>query len=161
MMIDGYLRTLALAGVVCAGLMAGVYFVFSSFVMSGLRRMRPEQALVAMQAINKAAPAAPVFVILLLGTGVLSVVVGVVAVRRVEGPAQVWLLVGAAAYLVSLVVTIAYHIPRNNALGLVDPNAVGAAAAWLDYVGPWVAVNHVRTVSALASCVAFLVAVSR
>jgi uncharacterized membrane protein len=160
MMIGGYLRALTMAGIVGAGLMAGVYFAFSTFVMAGIRRLRPEQGLVAMQEVNRAAPT-PLFMLLLLGTGALSVVLAVVAVRRLDGPAQVWVLVGAAAYLVSLVVTIAYHVPRNNALDRVDPNSAGAVAAWLDYAGPWVAVNHVRTAGALASCLAFVVALTR
>jgi uncharacterized membrane protein len=157
MMIDGYPRALTVAGILGAGLVAGVYFAFSTFVMSGLRKLRPEQGLVAMQAINKAAPT-PLFMLVLLGTGLLSVVLGVVAIRRVDGPAAGWLLVGAAAYLVSLIVTIAYHIPHNDALALVDPNSAGAGTAWLNYAGPWVAWNHVRTFAAVAGTTCFVIA---
>lgn len=157
MMIDGLPRALTLAGLLGAGLMAGTYFAFSTFVMPGLRRLRPEQGLVAMQAINKAAPT-PLLVLALVGTGLVSLVLGVSALRRLDEPAAGWQLAGAGLYLVSLLITIGYHIPHNNALNLVDPASAGAGQAWLDYYRPWMLLNHVRTVFALAATAGFALA---
>jgi uncharacterized membrane protein len=157
MMIDGYPRALTLAGLLGAGLMAGTYFAFSTFVMPGLRRLRPGDGLVAMQAINKAAPT-PLLILALVGTGLVSLLLGISAVRRLDEPAAAWQLAGAAVYLLSLVLTIAYHIPHNDALNLVDPASAGAGQAWLDYARPWTLLNHVRTVAALASTACFALA---
>jgi len=42
-----------------SGLTAGVTFTFSAFVMPALDRLTPAQSIVAMQSINKLAPAPP------------------------------------------------------------------------------------------------------
>jgi uncharacterized membrane protein len=53
---------------------------------------------------------------------------------------------------------MAYHVPRNDALALVSPTDPGAAQAWANFFPAWTAWNHVRTVSALAGCTLFIVA---
>jgi uncharacterized membrane protein len=62
-------------------------------------------------------------------------------------------------YVAGIVLTIAYHIPRNDALGLVDPNGAGAAAEWVTYARNWTAWNHVRTLTSLAGAVVLTLAV--
>jgi uncharacterized membrane protein len=47
-MIDGYARGLTVAAAIGAGVTAGVYFAFSTFVMTALRRLAPAQAISAM-----------------------------------------------------------------------------------------------------------------
>ena len=49
--------------------------------------------------------------------------------------------------------TIAWHIPRNDALALVDPSAPGAGASWRRYAAIWTAWNHVRTAGCIAAAV--------
>ena len=158
MMIDGLPRTLTIVLVVATGLMAGVFFAFSTFVMPGLRRLSDEDGLRAMQGINKAAPASPLFVFLLVGTAVLGVGLAVWALTDLDEPAAPYLLAGAVLYLATLVITGVYHVPRNDALGLVDPTSPGAAGAWRSYYGGWVLWNHVRTLAPLASTVAYVLA---
>jgi len=50
-----------------AGLSAGVFFAFSTFVMKALGRLPDTEGISAMQAINKAAPT-PAFMAALFGT---------------------------------------------------------------------------------------------
>ena len=69
-----------------------------------------------------------------------------------------YLLVGGALYLASIVLTIAYHVPRNDALALVDPTGTAAADEWRHYLTPWTAWNHVRTVVSLGGAVSFILA---
>ena len=57
-MIDSYSRVLTIVTALGAGLNAGVFFAFSSFVMTALRRLPATQSISAMNAINKAAPTA-------------------------------------------------------------------------------------------------------
>jgi uncharacterized membrane protein len=68
-MIDSFSRGLTLTAVVGAGLAADVYLAFSTFVMPGLRRTSHSQAISAMSAINKAAPANRLLMVVLFGTG--------------------------------------------------------------------------------------------
>jgi uncharacterized membrane protein len=156
-MIDGYLRILTIIAAVGAGVSGGVFFAFSTFVMKALGRLPAAQGISAMHAINKAAPA-PLFMLALFGTGAVSIVLCSVALRHLDQGWAVYLLTGAALYLVCVVVTIVYHVPRNDAFALVDPTAPGAAHAWAQYLTSWTAWNHVRTVTALAGSTAFIIA---
>jgi hypothetical protein len=53
--MPGLLYPLTLIAAVGCGLVAGVFFAFSSFVMNALARLQPAQGVAAMQAINLAA----------------------------------------------------------------------------------------------------------
>jgi uncharacterized membrane protein len=151
------LSTLTLVLAVGAGLAGGVFFAFSTFVMSGLGRAGDRAGLEAMQGINKAAPT-PVFMTLLFGTALGCVLLAVFAVRRWDEPAARWQLAGCLLYLLMIVVTAAYHVPHNDALALVDPNSAGAGAAWRHYLSTWTAWNHVRTLACAASAVCLTIA---
>ena len=157
MMIDGYLKTLTVIAAVGAGISGGVFFAFSTFVMKALGRLPAAQGLSAMNAINKAAPT-PLFMLALFGTGAVSIAMSVAALRHLDQRWAAYLLAGTALYLVCLVLTAVYHVPRNNALALVNPTGPGAAAAWAQYLSSWTGWNHVRTVTALAGSTAFILA---
>lgn len=159
-MSAGFARPLTVACAVGAGLVAGVYFAFSTFVVRGLRDIPSAAGMSAMQSINRAAPN-PLFVAALLGTGIGCVVLGVIAGTRWSDPAAPWALGGATLYVISLVITTAYHVPRNDALDLVDADVADAAVRWQRYVSAWVPWNHVRAVTALAGALALTVALVR
>jgi uncharacterized membrane protein len=152
-----YGRALIVVATVGSGLMAGVFFAFSAFVMTALDRLPDRQALRAMQEINDAAPT-PWFVVPWLGTAAVCVALVVISLRRRSETSAPYLLAGSALYLVGTVVTFAYHIPKNDDLALVDPNSPGAASAWNDYQTPWTAWNHVRALAFLAAAILFAVA---
>ena len=159
-MSSGLVRALTIGVAVGAGLVAGVYFAFSSFVMRGLRDLPQPVGMAAMQSINRAAPN-PALGMALVVTGAGCVALGIVAATRWSDPAAPWAIAGAVLYLVSLGLTFGYHIPRNDALGLLDPTSAGAATQWSDYLAGWVPWNHVRTVTALAGAVAMTVSLVR
>ncbi|HEY7263141.1 MAG TPA: anthrone oxygenase family protein [Trebonia sp.] len=156
-MIDGYPRILIIIAAAGTGVSAGVYFAFSTFVMKALGRLPATQGISAMQAINKAAPA-PLFMLALFGTGALSIALSALAVPHLDQRWAVCVLAATALYLVSVILTMVYHVPRNDALALVDPNGPGAARAWAHYLSSWTAWNHVRTVTALAGSTVFIIA---
>ncbi|GAA4986027.1 hypothetical protein [Actinopolymorpha pittospori] len=54
--MGGVVQVLAVISAVGSGLVGGVFFGFSTFVMQALRRLPSAQGLAAMQAINVAAP---------------------------------------------------------------------------------------------------------
>jgi len=151
-MSSGAVRALTIACIAGAGLVAGVYFLFSNFVMRGLRSLPAPAGMAAMQSMNKAAPN-PLFVLALVGTGIACAVLGVVAATSWSAPGAPWALVGSALYVASLLVTMTYHVPRNNAFDLVDPSSPDAAGRWARYLSEWLPWNHARASAALASVV--------
>ena len=156
-MIGGYSQVLTTIAAVGAGVSGGVFFAFSTFVMKALGRLPAVQGISAMNAINKAAPA-PLFMLALFGTGAVAIVASVAALRHLDQHWAFYVLAGTALYLVCLILTAVYHVPRNNALALVDPTAPGAAHTWIQYLSSWTAWNHVRTATAVAGSVAFILA---
>jgi uncharacterized membrane protein len=155
--IDGFPRILTVIAAVGAGVSGGVFFAFSAFVMRALGRLPAAQGISAMQAMNRAAPS-PLFMIALFGTGIVSIALSGVALTHLDQRWAVYVLAGTALYLVCLIVTVVYHVPRNDALALVDPTGPGAAHAWARYLSPWTAWNHLRTITALAGSTVFILA---
>jgi uncharacterized membrane protein len=152
------LRTLTIAAALASGLMAGVFYAFSSFVMEGLRRLPAAQGIAAMQSINITA-VRPAFMAGFGGTTVLCVAVAVAAFVRWNRPASFFLLAGSVLYLVgAFVLTAVYHQPHNLALGELDPHSATAAQQWSDYVSGWMLWNHLRAVASLAAAGLFTVA---
>jgi uncharacterized membrane protein len=156
-MIGGFPQTLTVIAAVGAGVSGGVFFAFSSFIMKALGRLPAAEGISAMNAVNRAAPT-PLFMLALFGTAVVSIAASVVALRHLDERWAVYVLIGTALYLVCIVLTAVYHVPRNNALALVDPTGPDAADAWAQYLSSWTGWNHVRTVTALAGSTAFILA---
>ena len=148
--MSGYERTLTVVTAIGAGVVGGVLFAFSSFVMKALGRLPSPEGIAAMQAINGAAPT-PWFMAALLGTAMASVALGISALLRLDEPHAAYQLAGSVVYLVGLLVTIGYHIPRNEALAAVDPHAADAGGHWRRYVAEWTAGNHVRAALSVAA----------
>jgi uncharacterized membrane protein len=148
---------LVIATLLGCGLMGGVFFAFSVFVLSALARMAPEEGLRAMQAINVAAERPP-FLSGFLGTAVLCLVVGVYAAKNLSHPAAPWILAGAALYLLGgFALTMFGNLPLNNALARLDSRLPEAITAWSDYLKTWGAWNHARTLACGGAVVALAI----
>ena len=157
-MLTGYLLWLVIIAAIGAAMNGGILFVFSTFVMSALRRLPPVQGLTAMQEINVTAVTPP-FMTVFFGTAALCVAVGVGAVVDWNGWASALVLVAATLYLVGVIgVTAAFNVPRNNALATIDPAASDAAERWRRYNTNWTAGNHVRTVACVATATLLIIA---
>ncbi len=151
------LQALTIASALACGLVAGVFFAFSSFVMPALARVTPEQGLAAMQSINVRA-VTPAFMAAFMGSAALCVVTAVVALTD-GGGATALVVAGAAVHLAGCIVgTIAFHVPRNDALARLRPGGAGSADAWARYLRQWTAGNHVRCAAGLAAAALFTLA---
>lgn len=139
-----------------SGLVAGVLFAFSGFVMAGLNRAPAPQAIVAMQGINVTAVRPPLM-IAAFSTALGCLAVTVIAFRQTGGGTRVLLLAGVVLYLCALLVTGGFNVPLNDSLAAVDPTGPQAAQAWEHYRSRWSVGNHVRTIAALAAagCLTF------
>lgn len=139
------------------GLMAGIFFTFSVFMMKALASLPPAQGIAAMQLVNVKI-ITPLFLLVFLGTGLASVVLSLAGFVTESGAAP-YALAGSACYLFGVIaVTFAVNVPKNNALDRLVPSADGAARAWNDYVRSWTAWNHVRSVASLAATACFVLA---
>lgn len=157
-MMDRVFSSLTLFAAIGSGLMAGIFFAFSVFVMTALNRLPPAQGIAAMQFINVTI-LNPLFLLTFMGTAGASVVLAVFGFRRWGEPGAAWLLAGSVLYLAgSILVTMMFNVPRNDALAALDPNSASAAQEWARYVSEWTAWNHVRTAMTLAATVSFIVA---
>lgn len=134
-----------------AGLVGGAFFAFSTFVMPALARLAPAQGIAAMQSINVTVLRPP-FMLAMFGTAALCIALGLRALLRWSAPGSAWLLAGCAVYLAgTILVTMAFNVPRNDALEALPADGAAAAAFWPRFLAAWMPWNHVRTVSSLAS----------
>ena len=147
--MTGSTQALVIAATIGSGVVAGVFFAFSAFVMQGLNRVAPREAVAAMQGINQTA-VTPLFMLAFLGTALLCaalVVRGLLSFS--EGWAKLALAAGALYLAGSVGVTLALNVPLNDRLERVDAAGAGAGAGWAAFSAPWIAFNHVRTIAAV------------
>jgi uncharacterized membrane protein len=148
----------SVAALACATV-GGVFYGFSTFVMRGLNRAAPAEAITAMRGINAEAQANAPFLLLFAGSALLAVGVGVAAVLRWGRPGSAYLLAGAVLGVAGFLVTVAVNVPLNNHLDGLSPEALSVADAareWRDYLSPWTAWNHVRSASGVAAAACML-----
>jgi uncharacterized membrane protein len=156
--MNNYLFVLTLLAALGCAMMAGVFFAFSAFVMKALARLPAEQGVAAMQAINVAAVTFA-FMAALFGTAAACGALIVWALFAWEEGFAPYLLVGSALYLIgTILLTIVYHVPRNEALARVEPQSAEAESHWRRYLSGWTAWNHLRGVTALAAAATLTIA---
>ncbi len=148
-MMDSLLFGLTLFCALGCGLMAGVFFAFSSFVMRALARIPPTQGIPAMQSINKVV-INPLFLGVFIGTAAACLLLAVLAASRWPQQGAAHLVIGGLFYLAgTFLVTVVFNVPMNEALDGVEPASADAPSEWAHYLARWTAWNHVRTVAAL------------
>lgn len=142
-----------------AAIAAGIFFAFSSFVMSALGNVPPRAGIAVMNAINVTVINAS-FMLVFLGTAALSVGLALASFRWWGTLDAVLLLAASLVYLLGcLGVTMVRNVPLNDALAAgPDPETTGL---WSRYLIEWTWWNHVRTVSCLASAALFITVVMR
>jgi uncharacterized membrane protein len=152
-----WLGTLKILAVLGCGLVAGVFFAFSTFVMSALARLPEAQGLAAMQSINITV-INPLFMTAFLGTGIVSGLLLIFGATHKYHPGMGLMIAGGAIYIVGTIfTTFFYNVPLNDALASAKPGTVEGTHLWHNYLVQWTAWNHIRTVSSLIAAGAFLV----
>ena len=137
------------------GLIAGVYFTFSTFVMTALGRSGPAHGIVVMNSISSTILQS-LFMPVFYGTTLTSIALGVVALSRWDGSRSMAVLAAAAVYVLGMFVcTIIFNVPLNDALAAVDPASTDGAAVWARYLNDWTFWNHVRTLASLGAAALF------
>ena len=70
-LIESFLFPLTLAAALSTGVVAGIFFAFSNFVMRALERVEPSAGMASMQAINVTV-LNPMFFLFFLGAALLG-----------------------------------------------------------------------------------------
>jgi uncharacterized membrane protein len=142
------------------GLMAGLYFAFSTFIMTALGRIDQAAGIAAMNAINKVIVQS-LFLPIFLGSTLTCLALAVLAPFRWNEPgAGMWLAAGVLYVVGMFVVTALFNVPLNNALAALQPASGEAATLWARYLSDWTWWNHVRTVTSTLALVLFIAAIA-
>lgn len=142
------------------GVMAGVYFAFSTFIMTALARTGPGPGVAAMNAIDVEIVKS-LFMPLFLGTTLTCAALVAIACMRRGEPGAIAMLAGGSVYVLGMfVVTAVFNVPLNDALAAADPSSAEGAALWARYLDDWTFWNHVRTVASIVASVLFTVALT-
>ncbi|MBE9168598.1 DUF1772 domain-containing protein [Pleurocapsales cyanobacterium LEGE 06147] len=156
--VDNLRFLLTLFATLGCGLVAGVFFAFSTFVMNALARLQPKEGITAMQSINITA-INPLFMTALFGTAAACLFLAISLLLNWHQPGAAYLLLGSLLYLVGTVgVTIAFNVPLNDALAIVKPDSTDGANLWYSYLANWTVWNHIRTIAALAAAASLTIA---
>ena len=145
------------AAAVGSGLVGGVLFAFSSFVMPALKRIPAAEGISAMQSINRQAPTFA-FMSLAGATAIVSTGVGIHAALHRDEPGTAWIATGTVAYLAAVFITGAFNVPRNDRLNTFDAATPAAADYWQTFLSEWVVGNHVRTVCCIVAAASYTAA---
>jgi uncharacterized membrane protein len=141
-----------------SGLIAGVFFAFSSFILRALAQVPPERGMQAMQQINVTV-LNPLFLGIFVGTALLCLPLAVYAGMHWRSPGMQWLLAGCVLYTAGcFLVTMVLNVPLNDALAAADPTTQAGIDLWARYLRDWSLWNSVRTAASLAASAAFIVA---
>ena len=143
-----YIIVLAILG---AGVVTGLLFAFSNFVMSALAQLSDEHGMLAMQKINEKI-INPIFLLFFLGTPILAGIIAIGCAMDLRANGSLMLLAGAIGYLVGpFGITMLFNVPLNNRLAKAD--ACASSELWADYQIRWQRWNHLRTYIGVASIV--------
>jgi uncharacterized membrane protein len=159
-MSDKTIYILNFIAIVGTGLIAGVFFAFSSFIMSAFGRLPSAAGMSAMQMINVTV-INPLFMAILFGTAVNCLAL-VFAAWKTGGSANTTILVLATAlYVVGTIgITIAYNVPLNENLAAANTTNPDSAKIWAEYLQKWTFWNTMRGLAACASSAMFIGAIS-
>ena len=139
-----------------SGIVGGIFYAFSSFVMPALARIPAAQGAAAMNSISVAV-INPSFMAAFLGTAFLCLIVGIGSLFFWNQPGARFALAASVVYLVGCIgVTFAFNVPLNDKLAALADTAE-AAVFWPHYLAGWNPWNHVRSVAGVLSAALFTV----
>ncbi|MDB5584992.1 MAG: hypothetical protein JWR80_10168 [Bradyrhizobium sp.] len=139
-----------------SGVVGGIFYAFSSFVMAALGSLPSAQGAAAMKAINVTV-INPVFMLAFIGTAILCLVLAGASLIWWGRPGGMLMLAASLLYLLGCVgITMLFNVPLNDQLAAVAP--AQETALWSRYLDVWTIWNHVRTLASIASAILFTAA---
>ena len=147
------ITTLAFTAALGTGLVGGLFFGFSTFIMRGLGRLPAAQGIAAMQSINITV-IHPTVMVPFFGTGALCVALAWLG--RAEADNTAYFAAAALYVLGCIAVTGTRNVPLNDRLAAADATSAEAATLWQHYLTRWTFWNHVRTAACVAAAAALV-----
>ena len=142
------------------GLLAGLYFAFSAFIMTALEQAGLAHGIAAMNSINRTILRSG-FMPLFAGTTLGAAMLAPIGILQPEGQAAICMLVGGVVHVIGMfIVTMFKNVPLNNALAAANATSGHAVAVWERYLRVWTNWNHVRTLSSLLASALFIAAIA-
>ncbi len=155
-----FLSILLWACAIGSGLIAGIFFAFSTFIMTAFSRIPQSHGMLAMQSINMTILRS-LFMPIFFGTAIGGLVLIAAALLRWGEPSAMVALAASVLYIAGMFLsTIIFNVPLNNALASVDAGLPEATVVWARYLRKWTAWNHVRTVASMVSHGLFILAIA-
>ena len=152
MMSSFIVTVLIWAAALGSGLVAGIYFAFSAFIMQAFGKLEISQSVAAMNAINETILRS-LFMPLFFGSTLVSVMLMILAlIHWGDAGAGLLLLAGMVYFVGMFVCTVIFNVPLNNLLAKLNEDSTHADAVWSRYLKTWTQWNHLRTVSSLVTC---------
>lgn len=131
-----------------SGIIGGVFFAFSTFVLGALQRLPAAHGIAAMQSINRVV-LNPAFLGVFLVTALTSVFLVITWFLQM---ASGYALTAALLYLLGTFgTTILGNVPLNERLEKFQSETSEAAEFWKVYCRRWTLLNHLRTLAAIAA----------
>ncbi|MFK7860021.1 MAG: DUF1772 domain-containing protein [Granulosicoccus sp.] len=138
---------------ISAGLMAGVYFAFSTFIMRSLHQLGPTRAADAMNSINDVILRSW-FMLLFFGSTLLYLVLLVVGIVSTELTGRWFLILSGLIYVVGMFCcTAMFNVPLNNRLAQTRDEQSRKVEIWAIYFKKWTRWNHLRGTCSLITMV--------
>ncbi len=160
-MSERMITVMTMVAVVGSGMVAGVFFAFSSFIMAALGRLPPSAGIAAMQNFNVTV-INPLFMTVLFGTALLCLILDFAIWRNGTIQQSSLLYLASALYIGgAIVITVGFNVPLNDALAGVSTDGEAGAKLWARYLVDWTFWNSVRGIACAASCAFFASALNR
>jgi uncharacterized membrane protein len=156
--MDAVLGVVLGLAALAAGMMAGVFAIFSTAVMPGLRRTDDRTFVGAFGEVDRSI-LSPIFLAMYLGALVLPALAALLGLG--EGAVAAWSAAAFVLYLAVVIITGRIHLPRNDALkaegpvaGIADHRAVRRAFD----EDRWIRWNNLRALLSVGATGCLLVA---
>ncbi len=157
-MMDAIITATLWFSAIGAGLMAGVYFAFSTFITTSLARIPQAEGVSAMQSINTTILRS-LFMPLFFGTTLAGIAMAVLALLNWGQSGSAAMFGGGVIYVFGMFLcTVVFNVPQNSALAAVDVASAEATHVWSRYLKVWTFWNHVRTTACVIASVMFIAA---
>lgn len=151
--ITMYMILISLLG---AGLMAGTFYAFSTFIIKAIARTPTAEAINTMQSINIVV-INRWFLIVFIGTALLSLLL-IINQLIYRQTAYYWIISASLLYISgTFLVTVVGNVPLNDELGNISANDGRAAKLWQRYIKQWSRWNHLRTLCSIIATLLFAI----
>lgn len=146
--------------ILMTGLMAGIYFAFSVFIMKSLAELPALQAAQAMNKINDVI-VNTLFLPLFFGSTLWYAGLIIWSIADWQSGQSLLVVVAASIYILGMFFVTAFaNVPLNNQLKSSASSDTELIRFWNEYLHRWTRLNHLRMVSCMAACAALTISIT-